>query len=140
MVSRTEDNHEVSEKTPLSLQDDKKVAEKTPRSLQDNGEVADRPCISPTDEEVIKRLKDSVPFSNLRKDAQGNLVLVLKSLITEANATVETIARSVSLSVRTVNGAISILTKAGIIRRVGPDKGGHWEVVESEHPQGNMNP
>jgi ATP-dependent DNA helicase RecG len=43
--------------------------------------------------------------------------------------TVPDIARTVSVSARTANNHIRRLKDAGLIRRVGPAKGGHWEVL-----------
>jgi DNA-binding Lrp family transcriptional regulator len=34
------------------------------------------------------------------------------------------------ISPRTVEKHLAKLREEGIIRRIGPDKGGHWEVVE----------
>lgn len=40
------------------------------------------------------------------------------------------IADRTQLSQRTVENAIAKLKKAGLLKRIGPDKGGHWEVVK----------
>lgn len=39
------------------------------------------------------------------------------------------IANKTNLAQRTVEKAIAILKKKGLLRRVGPDKGGHWEIM-----------
>ena len=44
-------------------------------------------------------------------------------------ATRQDIARETELSVRGVEWNLRKLSQAGIIRRVGPDKDGHWEVI-----------
>ena len=44
-------------------------------------------------------------------------------------ATRQDLARDTGLSVRGVEWNLRKLSQLGIIRRVGPDKGGHWEVV-----------
>ena len=36
--------------------------------------------------------------------------------------------KQVQLSQKTVENVIAKLKKAGVLKRVGPDKGGHWEV------------
>ena len=50
------------------------------------------------------------------------------------NKTVTTleIATSLELSRAGVQKIIRRLKKAGHLRRIGPDKGGHWEVVQKE--------
>ena len=40
------------------------------------------------------------------------------------------IARTIGISLVHVNKNMKKLQDLGIIRRVGPDKGGHWEVIE----------
>ena len=42
------------------------------------------------------------------------------------------LAESLQISVKAVEKHIKNLREQGIIRRVGPDKGGHWEVIEQE--------
>ena len=55
---------------------------------------------------------------------------IVKSLKDNPFATRQDLARETGLSVRGVEWNLRVLTQAGIIRRVGPDKGGHWEVVK----------
>jgi predicted HTH transcriptional regulator len=40
------------------------------------------------------------------------------------------ISDKTQLAQRTVEKAIATLKKDGVLKRVGPDKGGHWEIVE----------
>jgi ATP-dependent DNA helicase RecG len=40
------------------------------------------------------------------------------------------IAKNTGLSVRGVDWNVNELKKQGILRRIGPDKGGHWKVVK----------
>jgi ATP-dependent DNA helicase RecG len=40
------------------------------------------------------------------------------------------IAKEIGLTQRAVEKQISALKNKGLLRRVGPDKGGHWEIVE----------
>ncbi len=39
------------------------------------------------------------------------------------------IANITKLSQSTVEKVVAKLKKAGILKRIGPDKGGHWEIV-----------
>ena len=50
----------------------------------------------------------------------------------KANLFIKTheIAVQTQLSQRTVDGAILKLKKAGLLKRVGPDKGGHWDIIQ----------
>lgn len=40
------------------------------------------------------------------------------------------LANLLNLTVKGIDWNIKQLKDAGILRRIGPDKGGHWEVVE----------
>ena len=59
-----------------------------------------------------------------------NLSLVLKELLLDDAATIESIAAKTGLSSRTVNRAMSTMATAGVVRRDGPDFGGRWIVEE----------
>ena len=54
-------------------------------------------------------------------------------LSVKANLFIKTheIADQTQLSQRTVENVISKLKKAGLLKRVGPDKGGRWEVHDT---------
>ncbi len=54
---------------------------------------------------------------------------IIAFLSDHPSATQDVIANSVGLSVKGVEWNIKALKDSGRIRRVGPDKGGHWEVV-----------
>ena len=45
------------------------------------------------------------------------------------SATRQQLATATGLTVRGVEWTLEALKEAGRIRRVGPDKGGHWEVI-----------
>ncbi len=46
------------------------------------------------------------------------------------NITTSELAEQTALSVKGIDWNIRILKKQGLIKRIGPDKGGHWEVVK----------
>lgn len=54
---------------------------------------------------------------------------IIRILSSTPNATASDLAEQLGISVKGVEKQIGILKKQGIIRRVGPDKGGHWEVI-----------
>ena len=53
---------------------------------------------------------------------------IVKNLTANPFATRKDLAEATGLSIRGVEWNLKALTRAGVIRRVGPDKGGHWEV------------
>ncbi len=40
------------------------------------------------------------------------------------------LAGKINISTTAIDKSITALKKKGLLRRVGPDKGGHWEVVK----------
>jgi len=55
---------------------------------------------------------------------------IFSILATTPTASVSTIATKLSLSIKSVRRQIDKLKSAGRIRRIGPDKGGHWEIIK----------
>jgi ATP-dependent DNA helicase RecG len=45
--------------------------------------------------------------------------------------TISMLAEEIGISERAIKRTIQKLQVQGIIRRIGPDKGGHWEVLDS---------
>ena len=73
--------------------------------------------------------------------SEGGAKSVVKSVVKKCDeivviltdnpsATRQQLATATGLSVRGVEKNLGILKKSGRIRRIGPDKGGHWEVIE----------
>lgn len=46
----------------------------------------------------------------------------------DSGITIPEIAKMISVRTRTIYNHVQKLKNAGLIRRIGPDKGGHWEV------------
>ena len=55
---------------------------------------------------------------------------ILKILSNTPSITVREISEILGLSRRGVEEQIKSLKQKGVIRRIGPDKGGHWEVTK----------
>jgi len=68
------------------------------------------------------------PASSSQKSSQKIIELI------EANAAITTqqMADNLGISRRAVAKAIAKLQAENLIRRIGPDKGGHWEVLKDE--------
>ena len=45
------------------------------------------------------------------------------------NATAQSISKEINIASRNVQEHLRILQEQGVIRRIGPDKGGHWEII-----------
>ena len=60
---------------------------------------------------------------------------ILALLQAHPSLTLAEVAREIGLTTRSVELAAAKLVKSGYLRHVGPQKGGHWEVLHSEnHP------
>ena len=75
----------------------------------------------PMEKEQESSLKSSL------KSSQKILELISAS----PSITISEISDRLGMTKRGVDKNIKRLKEQGIIRRVGPDKGGHWEVIES---------
>ena len=64
-----------------------------------------------------------------REKSREKIIVMMKEC---PGITQSKLAESLQISVKAVEKQIRSLRERGIIRRVGPDKGGHWEVIEQE--------
>ena len=60
---------------------------------------------------------------------------IIKILSNNPTTTVRELSEMLSLSRRGVEEQIKSLKQKGIIRRIGPDKGGHWQVISPLNPK-----
>lgn len=71
--------------------------------------------------------KDSVEKTSVKTS-----VKILEYIRKNPNITIPEIAEKLDKTARTIEMAISTLKKKGKLKRIGPDKGGHWEVIDNE--------
>ena len=62
--------------------------------------------------------------------------LIIAAIFENPYITQTELAKTLGISVVHVNKNMKKLQEQGIIRRVGPDKGGHWEVIEQNEKGG----
>ena len=55
---------------------------------------------------------------------------IIQMIKDDPNITIKELSLQLSLTRRGIEEQIKSLKAKGLIRRVGPDKGGHWEVIE----------
>ncbi len=97
---------------------------------------------------IWRQTKDSIPNQNVVKaDEEGVVDQILEEdnkqkssqkssqkifdLVKENdNITINELSCALQISDRAVKKNIALLKAAGRLRRIGPDKGGYWEVVE----------
>jgi len=61
---------------------------------------------------------------------KGTKKAIVEIILTSPYVTIQQIADQLGLNVRGIAKHIKNLQDERIIKRIGPDKGGHWEVVE----------
>jgi predicted HTH transcriptional regulator len=61
---------------------------------------------------------------------ENNADKILNAIFVEPKATHKRLAEMTSLSTRTISREIKNLRDAGVIRRVGSDRAGYWEIVK----------
>jgi len=49
------------------------------------------------------------------------------------NATAQSISKEINIASRNVQEHLRKLQEQGVIRRIGPDKGGHWEIIAPQY-------
>ena len=126
---------EVAQKGGKLSQKSEKMAQKRDEVSQKGGEVSQgdgevsQMCVS------VDRTLDTIN-PTLRKDARNSAVKVFAEIAKNRNVTIGEIANAIGLSAATVKNAQALLRKVGILRRVGGDRGGHWEISWKESENG----
>ena len=89
-----------------------------------------------TEKTVVKTTGKTVVKTGMKttektteKSVEKSVEKILRYLSENPRATQNELSIVTGLSVRGVEKNLMILKKSGRLRRVGPDKGGHWEVV-----------
>ena len=81
----------------------------------------------PSPKSAVKTVNETV---NETVKVSATQKKILQLLHEYENITYEEVAQKMNISRATVGRHISILKKTGILKRVGEDKTGHWEVLE----------
>ena len=104
---------------------------------QELGQVSSQVTAQVSDQVSDQGAKNIV--ENITESIVENIVVKLSTMRAEIvriiwrppQATAETIAKAVNIAPRNVQVHLRKLQEQGVIRRVGPDKGGHWEIIDS---------
>lgn len=68
------------------------------------------------------------------KSSQKSSQKILELVVADDKITTQEMANKLGISRRAVAKAIAKMQSEGILRRVGPDKGGHWEIISTDRP------
>ena len=69
--------------------------------------------------------------NNVVENKENVVENILKSILKVPSISTKELATMYSLSARQVQRIMTKMKDQGLIRRVGPDKGGHWEVINN---------
>ena len=73
--------------------------------------------------------QESTLKSTLKDTLKGTQKTIVEIIISNPNVTIPEVARQLDLNPRGIAKHFKVLQDKGVIRRAGPDKGGHWEVI-----------
>jgi Fic family protein len=80
--------------------------------------------------EAIREALAELPAAERsQKSAQNSSQKILSRLARDPSATIAKLAAALGVSDRAVKKHLAALKVQGKLRRIGPDKGGHWEVI-----------
>ena len=102
--------------------------------FQDDKPVNMFEVIFPLVKESEKKTKSSVKGSvrSSVKSSVKSSVRIIELIREDKNITIPVISEKLGLTTRAIEKQMVKLQESGLIRRVGPDKGGHWEVLKEK--------
>ena len=106
------------------------MTEEENRLLFDEGIGAQKPLIEQI-AEYRKSTEEVEPTPSSQKNSQKSSQKIIELIKENAGITTQAMADNLGISRRAVAKAIAKLQAEKIIRRVGPDKGGHWEIIKN---------
>ena len=79
---------------------------------------------------LFSTLLPAIDESGKKSTLKGTRKDVVDIILNSPHITIPQIAEQLGLNARGIAKHIKNLQEEGIIKRIGPDKGGHWEVIE----------
>ena len=126
-VKSSQRGAESSQEPAKSSQTVCECAQETAESSQRAGESSQ--TVAESTQEIERWIANALP-TGIRSDARANMVEVMKLIHANSTETAESMAAKIGISMRGVQKILATLQKLGLIERIGPDFGGHWEVVK----------
>jgi ATP-dependent DNA helicase RecG len=83
-------------------------------------------------EQLVERLVEG-----LAERLAENQRMILGLIIRDPRISKKTMAEAIGISTTAIDKNLTKLKQIGILRRVGPDKGGHWEVIRQDERPGH---
>ena len=79
---------------------------------------------------ILQNAAENSQKSTLKSTLKGTQKTIVEIIINNPHVTIPEVAKQLDLNPRGIAKHFKVLQDKGVIRRVGPDKGGHWEVIE----------
>ena len=87
---------------------------------------------APFIEFMLDAITETLVKTPVKTRAKKTPDLILQTLKQNSNLTLAEVAVEIGKSTSAVERATSKLVKSGLLKYIGPQKGGHWEVIEKE--------
>ena len=78
--------------------------------------------------DVVENIVENIVDSIVEKLSTTRAKIV-RIIWKNPNATAQSISKEIDIASRNVQEHLRKLQEQGVIRRIGPDKGGHWEII-----------
>ena len=78
--------------------------------------------------DVVENIAENIADSIVEKLSTTRAKIV-RIIWKNPNATAQSISKEINIASRNVQEHLRKLQEQGVIRRIGPDKGGHWEII-----------
>ena len=109
--------------------------------VENEGEVTKRVTVNDSEvtkrvvenTEIVQKIAQKIAQKNVQKIAQKNAQKIFACIKRNSLITIAEMSKRTRLSVRSVNYYIEQLKQQGLIIRIGPDKGGHWEIIKQNN-------
>ena len=85
-----------------------------------------------TPQKTTQKTTQKTPQKTSQKTPQKTPQKILELIEGNPQITTQEMADFIGIDIRNIHRNIKKLQEQGVIRRVGPDKGGHWEVITPE--------
>lgn len=114
----------------LDVAQKKNFAERKNTNAEQKVEVAKSLTFAQTFAQAFaQRLRSKFKQDSSFKKACEDCEKLIKLLIQNPNVSSQELAESLNLSRRTISTYLKYLVEAELLKRIGPDNGGHWEVL-----------
>ena len=91
----------------------------------------DEPAVNSEDSQNLRQVGQKSGKKSIQKSVQKSVQKIVVLIKEDANITTQKIADILGINRSGVARHIKKLQEKGLLRRVGPDKGGHWEVIDT---------